>query len=325
MKILRSHNDVSESLKGLVLAIGNFDGVHRGHQAVLSVAKERAAEAGVPAGVMVFEPHPRTFFQPDVPLFRLTSLERKCELLQAFGLDVTVALTFDTSLANLTAHDFVKNVLVDAFEVSHVITGYDFFFGKGRKGNPDVMKSLGDEYGFDVTVVSPVGESKSVFSSSKIRDLLRSGDVRTAADMLGYWWCISGKVEGGAKRGAELGFPTANVRLEKGQDLKHGIYAARIYVGKDRYQGAAYLGTRPTFDDGAAVLETFIFDFEEDLYDRSIVVELIAFLRDDMKFDTPEALKAQIDADCAQAKEMLVAIEAQDPMAHFPLANYTAT
>ncbi|MGI9387677.1 MAG: bifunctional riboflavin kinase/FAD synthetase [Methyloligellaceae bacterium] len=320
MEILRSHHGVAAELRNGVLAIGNFDGVHRGHQAVLQAAKDAARAAGRLAGVMVFEPHPRQFFAPDKPLFRLTSLDRKLKLFEAFGLDLAIVLTFDKELAGRTAEDFVSTILVEGFGISHAVLGYDFCFGKGRKGTPETMRCLGKTHNFEVTVVAPAGDGDDVFSSSRIRDLLRHGDVRGAAKLLGYWWGLSGPVEGGAGRGTGLGFPTANLRVPGSVQLMHGIYAARVHAGGQIYRAAAYFGTRPTFEEGEAVLEAFLLDFEGDLYGQEILIELIDFLRGDQKFHSVEALKAQVAADCARAARVLDELNDGDPLVTSPLA-----
>jgi riboflavin kinase / FMN adenylyltransferase len=293
--------------RGAALAIGNFDGVHRGHQALLAAARRAAEALGVPAGVILFEPNPREFFQPGRPHFRLTPLPRKLALLDALGIDFAVVLPFDAALASLTAEQFVEQVLVDGLGAGHVVIGYDFRFGKGRAGDPEALKAAGAAHGFGVTVVAQVAEAGEVFSSSAIRAELAQGDVRGAAHMLGHWWRVSGTVIGGDKRGAGLGFPTANIALNPATALGHGIYAVRVYVGAERHTGAAYLGTRPTFDNGAPILEVFLFDFDGDLYGREIEVEFIDFVRADAKFTSVEALQAQMDRDCARAREIVAA------------------
>jgi riboflavin kinase/FMN adenylyltransferase len=305
MILLNGVASVPPSARGAVLAIGNFDGVHRGHQALLRAAREEAARLGAPAGVMLFEPHPREFFQPDKPHFRLTPLERKLALLAEFGLDLAVVLTFDAALAGLAAEDFIQRIVVAALAARHVVIGYDFRFGKGRAGDPETMRRAGEALGFGVTVVAQVGEAGEVFSSNAIRAELAQGDVAGAAQMLGHWWRLSGRVIGGFKRGAGLGFPTANLALAPGTALAHGIYAVRVHVDGNVYPAAAYLGTRPTFDDGAPMLEVFLFGFDGDLYGREIAVEFIDFVRADAKFASIETLKAQIAADCARAQAIL--------------------
>lgn len=321
MRIIHGYQQVSPEIFGAALAIGNFDGVHRGHQALLLEARRQGRAAGKPAGVMVFEPHPREFFRPEEPHFRLTTLEEKLRLIERLGLDFAVVLTFDTDLAGLPAGRFIDEVLVGALHVGHVVIGYDFFFGKGRGGNPEVMRAAGRERDFAVTVIAPVAEAGEVFSSSAIRAKLSAGDVRGAALDLGHWWRAAGVVTGGARRGAGLGFPTANLALPKGTALAHGIYAVRVHIGERRYGGAAYLGTRPTFDHGAPVLEVFLFDFEGDLYGKEISVEFLDFIREDQRFSDAGSLISQMQADCARARAIIEAVNAQSPLASFPLSE----
>jgi riboflavin kinase / FMN adenylyltransferase len=305
MDVVHGWRDVPAHLKGASLAIGTFDGVHCGHRAVLNAAEAKAAEAGRPMGVMVFEPYPRMFFQPKRPFFRLTGLERKLELLTAYGCDFTAVIPFDRELAELPAADFVRDVLAEGFAISHAFVGYNFFFGKGRGGNPSVLAQEGSKHGFGVTVVEAQGDAGEIFSSTRVRELIAEGDVGAAAEILGYYWRISGVVESGAGRGQGLGFPTANIRLEDGITLKHGIYAVRAYVEGRKIDGAAYLGTRPTFDAGLPLLEIFLFDFDGNLYGKTLDVEFIGFIREDTKFRDAAALTTQIAVDVAKAKEIL--------------------
>jgi len=305
MRIVYGYRDVPPEAKGAVLAIGNFDGVHRGHQALIEAAIEEARAIGAPAGVLVFEPHPREFFHPEEPHFRLTSLKQKLSIFECLGLDLAIVLDFDAALAGLGAEDFIARVLVAALGARHVVIGHDFFFGKGRSGTPETLQAAARRHGFGITVVAPVAEDGEVFASSAIRLRLSQGDAKGAARMLGRWWRVAGPVVGGAKRGLGLGFPTANVPLPRGTGLGHGIYAVRAYLGAERYGGAAYLGTRPTYDDGMPVLEVFLFGFEGDLYGREIAVEFIDFVRADRKFESSEALIAQMQTDCASAAEIL--------------------
>ena len=304
MIVLYGTDSVPPEAKGAALAIGNFDGVHRGHQALLQAAREAAGSNGR-AGVIAFEPHPREFFQPDKPHFRLTSLPRKLELIEMAGMDVAVVLRFDAALAGLTAETFIACVLVNSLQVAHVVVGYDFRFGRGRIGDPETLQRAGRAHGFGVTVVAQVAEAGEVFSSSAVRAELAQGDVAGAAEMLGHWWRVSGKVVSGAKRGTGLGFPTANITLPPSTALAHGIYAVRVIVGGVAYPGAAYLGTRPTFDNGAPVLEVFLFDFEGELYGQEIAVDFIGHIRGDRRFESTEALVAQMQADCNRAREVL--------------------
>jgi riboflavin kinase / FMN adenylyltransferase len=311
MRIIHGTDNVSQSARGAALAIGNFDGVHRGHQALIKATRDEAARLGAQTGAVVFEPHPREYFQPDKPHFRLTQLPLKLRLLERFGVDVAIVLAFDAGLAGLSADEFVARILVGALAARQVVVGYDFRFGKGRGGDPEGLRHAGEALGFGVTVIGQVAEAGEVFSSSAIRAELAQGDVGGAAQMLGWWWRVAGVVTSGAKRGTGLGFPTANIALAPGTALAHGIYAVRVHVDGSRHAGAAYLGTRPTFDDGAPILEVFLFDFDGDLYGREIEVEFIDFIRPDRRFDAAASLQAQMDRDCERAREILAQAPAE--------------
>jgi riboflavin kinase/FMN adenylyltransferase len=310
MHIYEGYDHVPLQLRGAAMAIGNFDGVHRGHQALLERAGERARAStrhgsSHLAGAMVFEPHPREFFQPDRPHFRLTTLQQKLKLFERYGLDVAIVIPFDRRLAQFSSAEFIENVLVAGLGVRHVVIGYDFFFGRDRCGSAEHMKRAGAEMGFGVSVIAPQAEGGEVFSSSAIRAEIAQGDVRDAARMLGHWWAVSGKVVGGAQRGTGMGFPTANIHLPRGTTLAYGIYAVFVEFGGKQYRGAAYLGTRPTFDNGVPVLEVFLFDFDGNLYGREIEVLFIDFIRGDRRFDSMEALMEQMDKDCEAARVIL--------------------
>ncbi len=307
MDVFHGYDHVPSGARGVALAIGNFDGVHRGHQALIARARQEATRLAVRTGVIVFEPHPREFFQPSRPLFTLTPLPQKLQLLEKYGVDVTFVLPFARELAEMSAEVFVERVLVAGLGVRHVVIGYDFLFGRSRAGNAQQMAELGNAFGFGVSIVPPVGSSGEVYSSSAVRAELAQGDVEGAAQMLGHRWKVEGVVQGGARRGTGLGYPTANIALGKGAALAHGIYAVHVDFEGARYQGAAYLGTRPTFDDGSPVLEVFLFDFDGDMYGRRIEVEFVDYIRGDRKFDSLDALKAQMDIDCARAREVLTA------------------
>ena len=307
--------------RGSVLAIGNFDGVHRGHQALLKAARDVATTRGARAGAMVFEPHPRTYFRPDIPHFTLTPRERQMQLLARFGLDLAVVLPFDHALSQMSARAFVEEILVARLGVAHVVIGYDFSFGKDRSGRADAMRELGAEGGFGVTVVAPVGNGGAVFSSSAVRGLLAQGDVAGANLALGHRWRVTARVIGGARRGTGLGFPTANIAMPVGTSLGHGIFAVWVDVDEARYQGAAYFGTRPQFDDGAPILEVFLMNFDGDLYGREISVVFVDFVRRDGKFVDVETLKAQMQKDCDRAVEILRHASRHDPLAGMPLAD----
>lgn len=310
MHVFHGFDHVPIQLRGAALAIGNFDGVHRGHQALIARATERAQAstrhgASHLAGVIVFEPHPREFFHPERPHFRLTTLKQKLALFEHYGLDMAVVLPFDRHVAALTAEEFIEQVLVAGLGVRHVVVGYDFMFGKDRQGTAQDIERAGAEMGFGVSVIRPVGEGGEVFSSSAVRAEIAQGDVKGAAEMLGHWWSVTGEVVGGFKKGTGMGYPTANLKLSDGVALAYGIYAVYVDVQGKRYDGAAYLGTRPTFDHGAPVLEVFLIDFKGDLYGREIEVSFVDFIRGDKKFDSVEALIKQLDDDVAKSREIL--------------------
>ncbi|MTD94312.1 bifunctional riboflavin kinase/FAD synthetase [Hyphomicrobium sp. xq] len=305
MLVVQGYKNVPAEARGAAIAIGNFDGVHRGHQALLRAAAAIGRELGVPAGALIFEPHPREFFHPEEPHFHLTTLKQKLELFERAGLALAVVLPFDAKLASLSAEDFVALVVVDGIGARHVVIGHDFFFGRKRGGTPETMQDAGAKYGFGVTIIPPVAEDGEVFSSSSIRLHLAQGDVKGAARLLGRHWRIDGTVVGGAKRGTDLGFPTANIPLPKGTALGHGIYAVRVHLAGEHHDGAAYLGTRPTYDNGMPVLEVFLLDFDGDLYGREIDVEFVDFIRGDRKFDSSEALISQMQADCERIRDIL--------------------
>ncbi len=307
MDIFQGYDHVPPGARGVSVAIGNFDGVHKGHQALISHARAEANRLGVRTGVVVFEPHPREFFQPARPHFTLTSLPQKLKLFDKYGVEITFVLPFARELAQMSADEFVERVLVAGLGVKHVVIGHNFLFGKSRAGSAQQMVDLGRVFDFGVSVVPPIGNGGEIYSSSAVRAELAQGDVEGAAEMLGHRWKVEGVVQGGARRGTGLGYPTANIALGRGAALAHGIYAVHVDVEGQRYQGAAYLGTRPTFDDGSPVLEVFLFYFDDDLYGRRIEVEFVEFLRGDRKFDGPDALKAQMDIDCARAREVLTA------------------
>ena len=302
MQVFRHYEQVPESARGATVAIGNFDGVHVGHQALLA----RAKAMGGRLGVLVFEPHPQEFFRPDAPRFRLTPFRAKARLLERYGVELLFALHFDAAFAALTADEFIERVLVKGLGVRHVIVGEDFCFGKGRQGNLALLRKRGAELGFDVTTFGLVGEGEaSKISSTSIREALRDGKPDIAARLLGHPWTVEGRVEGGDRRGRTIGFPTANVSLEGYLEPALGVYAVRVEVGGRKYGGVANFGRRPTFDKKDVLLEVHIFDFEGDIYGQPIVVSFISFLRPEMKFPGLDALKAQIARDSGAARRIL--------------------
>jgi len=293
------------ALRRAVVAIGNFDGVHRGHGAVIAAAIRRARALGVAAAALTFEPHPRAFFNPGEPLFRLTDEAAKLRLLASAGLDGAIVLTFDAALAKLTAEEFVSRILVERFAVSGAVIGFNFHFGMNRAGSPAFLMAQGVKLGFAVEVVPRFEDNGRPVSSGPIRDALAAGRLDEAAELLGYPWFVSGTVIHGDKRGRELGFPTANLRLDAGCGLRHGIYAVRVAAGGRRYDGVASFGRRPMFDTGAVLLEVFLFDFSGDLYGQSIDVAFIGWIRDEQKFPSAADLVRQMQEDSRRAREIL--------------------
>lgn len=305
-------------LKGSVVAIGNFDGVHRGHRAVLQAAIDEAHGHGRPVTAMTFEPHPRSVFAPHVPLFRLTPAHAKAEVMEALGLDGLIVLPFTRDFASLEAEHFVEEILIGALGIRHAVTGYDFHFGKGRAGTPGFLRASGEKHGFGVTIVEAENdEGGDVISSSRIRAALAEGDLSLANGLLGYRWFAEAEVRHGEKRGRDLGYPTANLRLPDECALRHGIYAVRVEVDGQRHDGVASFGRRPTFDNGAPLLEVFLFDFSGDLYGRMMRVRFVSYLRPEERFDSIEALIVQMDRDSAEARAALASMQ---PMSALDLA-----
>ncbi|WCJ62981.1 bifunctional riboflavin kinase/FAD synthetase [Agrobacterium tumefaciens] len=297
-----------EALRGGVIAIGNFDGVHRGHRAVLDRALELAEARGVPALVLTFEPHPRSVFRPDTPVFRLTPAPLKARILEAIGFRSVIEYPFDREFSQRSADEFVQSILVDWLGASAVVTGFDFHFGKGREGGPAFLMAAGKRHGFDVTLVDAFrDEGSDVVSSSRIRSLLCEGDVAGAAGLLGYRFTVESEVIGGQKLGRTLGYPTANMALAPETELKAGIYAVRFRRPDGSiHDGVASFGYRPTVtENGAALLETFMFDFSGDLYGEVCSVSFFGHLRDELKFDGLDPLVAQIRRDEEEARAML--------------------
>jgi riboflavin kinase / FMN adenylyltransferase len=292
-------------LRGAVVAIGNFDGVHRGHRAVIGAAMERAKALRRPAAALTFEPHPRALFRPDEPLFRLTDEAAKLRLLASTGLDGAIVLTFDAALAGLTPEEFVSRVLVERFAVSGAVIGYNFHFGMSRAGSPEFLAVEGRRRGFAVEVVPRFEDNGRPVSSGPIREALAAGRLADATEFLGFPWFVSGTVMHGDKRGRELGFPTANLRLDAGCGLRHGIYAVRVAAAGRRYDGVASFGRRPMFDTGAVLLEVFLFDFSGDLYGKSIDVAFIDWIRDEQIFGSNDDLVRQMKNDSRLAREAL--------------------
>ena len=306
------------ALSGAVVALGNFEGVHRGHRVVIDHAVKLAAKLGRPAVALTFEPHPRAFFRPSEPVFRLSDERTKLRLLAATTLDGAVVLKFDASLAGLSAQDFVSRILCGWLYISGAVIGFDFHFGRDRAGSPMFLTGEGAERGFVVEVVPEVKDAARRFSSGAVRAALTTGDVADAASILGFPWSVSGEVIHGEKRGRDLGFPTANLRLDPGCGLRHGIYAMRVAVDGKFYGGVASFGRRPTFDNGAPLLEIFLFDFKGDLYGKVLDAAFIGWIRPELKFTSVDALVVRMNEDASEAKAMLAASGGVFP----PLGNF---
>jgi riboflavin kinase/FMN adenylyltransferase len=313
MQIHTRYSDLPPEARGAVVAIGNFDGVHPGHRAVLQRAGEVAQAAGAPLGVVTFEPHPRRFFQPAIPPFRLTPPPIKRRLIEAEGAALYYELAFDAAMASLTAEAFIEQVLLAGLGVRHVVVGAGFAFGKGRTGTVSVLEHVaGHKAGVGVTVVAPVTAADGALSAStRVRECLKRGEPERAAALLGRVWAIEGTVAKGDQRGRLLGFPTANLGLDDYLHPAFGVYAVRAGAYGNRasglLSGVANLGVRPTVDGARAQLEVHLFDFAGDLYGRTLAVELLSFIRPERKFESLDALKAQIAEDSARARSLLAA------------------
>ena len=311
MQRLTLDQPIPSALRGAVLALGNFDGFHLGHQAVVGRAVARGAHERKAVIVATFDPHPVRYFQPDAAPFRLTTLDQRKRMFAAAGADAMLVFGFHGALASTTAEDFVGELLAERVGASAVVTGNDFTFGARRGGNAAVLRELGAKYGIVAERVSPVLLDGQPVSSSRIRDALKAGDPGSATRLLTRPFAIEGVVIHGDKRGRELGWPTANVELGSYQRPAYGIYAVRVRLdanGKDEgseHDGVANLGVRPMFDPPKELLETVLFDWEGDLYGRTIEVALRHFIRPEMKFDGMDALKAQMDEDAAEARRLL--------------------
>lgn len=306
MQRLDGGSAVPPPFRGAIVALGNFDGFHLGHQAVVGRAVAEAHASGRPAIVATFDPHPRRYFQPDAEHFRLTTLDQRERLFAEAGADAMLVLPFNTALASLSARAFAAERLVEAYGVGGVVTGIDFTFGKGRQGDVAMLAALGEELGFSAVAVPPVTLDGEIVSSSRIREHLKAGRPREAARLLTRPFAIRAVVEGGAKLGRQLGFPTANMALTNYLRPAYGIYAVRGRLADGRVlDGVANLGIRPSFDPPVELLESYFFDFSGDLYGQTIEVALIDYLRPEAKFDSLDALKAQMDLDAAQARAAL--------------------
>ena len=305
--VIRDTTPAEAIPKGAVVAMGNFDGVHLGHRAVISAALDMGRTHGRPALALTFEPHPRRFFSPNTPQFRLSDEIAKLRLLAGTGLAGAIIMTFDKKRAGTSAQEFIHHDLIGRLGVSGIAVGYDFHFGKGRVGSPSLLVGEAPRLGIEVDVQPHVDIDERPVSSSAIRIALAEGQIREATAMLGGPWFVTGDVVEGDKRGRKLGYPTANIRLDNNCALKHGIYAVRVGRGQTRLDGVASYGRRPTFDNGAPLLEIFLFDFKDNLYSERLDVAFIGFIREELKFDSADALIRRMDDDSRKARALLAA------------------
>lgn len=312
MRIIRDHSFVDPHDKGASVAIGNFDGVHMGHQSVIDLARQATEGLGAPLGVLTFEPHPREFFAPDAPPFRLMSPEARANRLEKLGVERLYELSFNAAMSQLNPEEFAQDVIADGLGLRHVVVGADFCFGQGRKGTVEDLKAFGAKMGFGVTVAELLEGAQGEVSSTAIRNALSEGRPRDAAKMLGHWHRVDGPVISGEQRGRELGYPTANMSIEALHKPKFGVYAVLVDVldgpHQGSYLGASSIGVRPMFHGEVPNIETFIFDFAGDLYSSELSVALVDYLRPEETFDSLEAFIAQMDADCARARDILSAL-----------------
>lgn len=307
MRIIRDPDFIADTDRGAAAAIGNFDGVHLGHQAVIDLT--RSVANGAPLGIITFEPHPRDHFAPDAPPFRLMNAAAKANRLEKLGIDRLYQVPFNGALAALTPREFAQNIVVDQLGLAHVVVGEDFCFGKDRLGNAATLRAFGSEMGFDVTIAPMLSTAAGNVSSTAIRQALSDGKPRAAAEMLGHWHRIDGPVITGEQRGRDLGYPTANMSIDGLHPPKFGVYAVKADVLEGphtgSYDGAASIGVRPMFGVNTPNCETFLFDFSGDLYGTQLSVALVEYLRGEEKFDGLDALITQMDADCARARDIL--------------------
>ena len=309
MRIHHHWQGLAPEARGASVAMGNFDGVHLGHQSVIDLARRPARDSGMPLGIVTFEPHPRQVFTPDAPPFRLMNPEARANRLAKLGVQHLYELPFDRALAALTPEAFARDVLADGLGIRHVVVGSDFCFGKGRAGRAADLQALGQAHGFDVTIAPLLSVAGTEVSSTAIRQALTEGRPRDAAAMLGHWHRIEGEVIHGEKRGRELGYPTANMSVDGLHLPRLGVYAVKVDIltgpQAGPHIGAASLGVRPMFGVNRPNLETFLFDFKGDLYGQHLSVAFVDYLRPELKFDGLEALITQMDADCARARMIL--------------------
>jgi riboflavin kinase/FMN adenylyltransferase len=307
VEVIRGWRDLPASQRGAAVAVGAFDGVHRGHQAVIASARAAAERLGVPLGVVSFDPHPRRLFQPDAAPFRLMTADQMARAMAPLGVDRLYLIPFDAEMAAMTDEEFAQRVLADGLGIAHAAVGFDFTYGRGRTGSPEGLRRQGLELGFTVSVNNRIDDASGLkLSSSAVREALKAGDMDRAAAILGRPFAIQGEVIHGDKRGRTIGVPTANVAMGDYMRPAYGVYATRTRLPDGRViKGVANLGVRPMFEIEQPLLEVWLLDFDESLYGQTLETELVAFLRGEMKFDGLDELKVQIEADAAAARALL--------------------
>ena len=315
MVIFKSISEIREKLRHPAVTIGNFDGVHLGHREIFRIVRERARAAGGVSVVVTFVPHPLQVVSPGIGVKLITSPREKESLIEASGIDFLLEIPFDAAFASISARDFVEKILVERLGMEHLVIGYDYAFGRGREGNVTLLRDLGERLGFRVELLQPITNGDTVYSSTKVRDMVGEGDVKGVVSILGRHYALTGTVVHGQKRGRSLGFPTANLDTDRSLFPAAGVYAVKARVGDSLYDGACNIGTNPTFENDQLSLEVFLFDFEADLYGREISLFFIDRLRGEQRFPNPEALKDAIASDVARCRAILkdaAIIEYQD-------------
>ena len=312
MVIFTSISEITEKLRHPVVTIGNFDGVHLGHREIFRRVRELAQNRDGVSVVITFEPHPLLVLSPGTGVKLIASLREKRSLIEASGIDYLLEIPFDLEFSRLSATQFVERVLVGTLGVECLVIGYDYAFGRGREGNVDLLRQLGQGLSFSVEVLQPISNGATVYSSTAVRKMVNEGDVQGVVAVLGRHYCVTGTVVLGHQRGRGLGFPTANIETENELLPAAGVYAVKVRIGSVLYNGACNIGMNPTFKNDRLSLEVFLFDFDGDLYGQEMSVLFIERLRGEMRFPNPEALKEAIAADVARCKEILQALDQSD-------------
>ena len=307
MKIFIDKNDNLKSARGGVYALGNFDGVHLGHKEIISKVIDISISKNIPSGVLIFDPHPRNYFNPKLGDFILSDIKTRSHLLEKTKLDFLGILKFDDFMSNLSPREFIEKIIKNRVGVSHLIVGYNFRFGKNREGDVEILSKICSEFNIDLTIIKQVKNMELTISSSKIREAIEELDFQKVKKIIGDYWKILGEVIEGDKRGREIGFPTANILLNNLIKPDFGVYAVKIDYNNDTYDGIANFGVRPTFDKTKSlpILEVHLFNFSDNLYGKEIIISFVDFIRKEKKFNGLESLKSQIQLDINIAKDLL--------------------